>query len=199
MRVIDGMHRLRAAQERKKTRILAKYVDCSEAEAFALAVHTNVTHGLLLSARDKEESAARIIEMHPDWSTRRIATVCSLSERKVETLRACPAAACPQLDKRVGSDGKTRFVDIEPLKQKAKDLLEADPKASLRDVARKTGISLKPSEESATPWPMRSQIIPTHHHREFHPTRSPACRNSEATRPSAPKKSAATSSSRSAN
>lgn len=46
MRVIDGMHRLRAAQLQGRTEIDARLLDISDAEAFLRGVAANVSHGL---------------------------------------------------------------------------------------------------------------------------------------------------------
>jgi hypothetical protein len=54
MRVIDGMHRLRAAMLRGATEIAVEFFDGTEAEAFARAVRENVAHGLPLSRSDRE-------------------------------------------------------------------------------------------------------------------------------------------------
>ncbi|MFD1047646.1 ParB/RepB/Spo0J family partition protein, partial [Kibdelosporangium lantanae] len=63
MRVIDGMHRLRAARMRGQNEILVRFYDGDDDEAFIVAVRTNVTHGLPLSQADRTAAAARIIEM----------------------------------------------------------------------------------------------------------------------------------------
>src|SRR4051794_21642932 len=52
MRVIDGMHRLRAAQWCDRDEIEVRFFDGSETEAFVLAVQSNIVHGLPLSVAD---------------------------------------------------------------------------------------------------------------------------------------------------
>ncbi|WP_368858328.1 ParB/RepB/Spo0J family partition protein [Nocardia alni] len=50
--VIDGVHRVRAAQLRGDSTILARLFDGGEADAFVLAVTSNTRHGLPLSSAD---------------------------------------------------------------------------------------------------------------------------------------------------
>src|SRR4051794_13870261 len=49
MRVIDGMHRVGAAQLRGDETIEARFFDGTSQEAFILAVRSNITHGRPLS------------------------------------------------------------------------------------------------------------------------------------------------------
>src|SRR6266536_5847535 len=60
MRVVDGVHRLRAAQLCGRDEIEVRFFDGSEQEAFVLAVRTNVAHGMPLSLADRKAAAARI-------------------------------------------------------------------------------------------------------------------------------------------
>ncbi|MEE3922534.1 ParB/RepB/Spo0J family partition protein [Micromonospora sp. BRA006-A] len=78
MRVIDGMHRLRAAVLRGETQIAARLFDGTVEAAFVLAVQANVTHGLPLSLADREAAAQRILRSHPHWSDRAVATAAGL-------------------------------------------------------------------------------------------------------------------------
>ncbi|MEU4746566.1 ParB/RepB/Spo0J family partition protein, partial [Actinosynnema sp. NPDC023658] len=88
MRVIDGMHRLRAAMLRGDTEIAVEFFDGTEAEAFARGVRENVTHGLPLSRADREAAAARIITAHREWSDRALAQLTGLSATTVAAVRA---------------------------------------------------------------------------------------------------------------
>ena len=83
MRVIDGMHRLRAARLHGADKIKVRFVDGDEASTFVLAVRLNVTHGLPLALKDRKAAADRIISSYPRWSDRVIASV---------TVLACLAA-----------------------------------------------------------------------------------------------------------
>src|SRR5262249_13041343 len=109
MRVVDGMHRLRAARLRGDEQIAVRFFDGDDNDAFVLAVRTNVTHGLPLSLADRKTAAERIVTSHPHWSDRMIATVSGLSAATIARIRK----AHPELaaDARVGHDGKVRPVN----------------------------------------------------------------------------------------
>lgn len=87
MRVIDGMHRVRAAQIRGETEIRATFFVGDDSEAFVAGVRANTTHGLPLSLEDREAAARRIVELFPDWSNRAIASVSGLSDKTVGAIR----------------------------------------------------------------------------------------------------------------
>lgn len=73
MRVIDGMHRLRAARQRGDTHVDVHFFDGDAAEAFVLAVELNNAHGLPLSLADRKAAAKRIMVDQPRLSDGRIA------------------------------------------------------------------------------------------------------------------------------
>jgi hypothetical protein len=62
MCVIDGMHRLRAAELRGDKTIAVRFFDGDDDAAFVLAVQANIAHGLPLSFADREAAAVRIPE-----------------------------------------------------------------------------------------------------------------------------------------
>ncbi len=139
MRVIDGMHRLRAARLRGDTEIAVRFFDGDDQDAFVLAVRTNVTHGLPLSLADRKAAARRIVMSHPHWSDRRIATTAGLSAATVARLRK--EDAVPTASARVGQDGRVRPVDSFERRRVARAIMLAEPTLSLREVARRAGIS----------------------------------------------------------
>lgn len=139
MRVIDGMHRLRAARLRGETEIAVRYFDGDDQDAFVLAVRTNVTHGLPLSLADRKAAARRIVTSHPRWSDRMIATTAGLSAATVARIRREGTAPAPT--SRVGHDGRVRPVNSLERRRVARAILLADPNLSLREVARRAGIS----------------------------------------------------------
>ena len=141
MRVIDGMHRLRAARLRGAEKIEVRFFDGDEASAFVLAVQLNVTHGLPLSLADRKAAADRIISLYPRWSDRVIASVSGLSGPAVAARRRRLTASILQSDTRVGMDGRARPVDPSRRRQAAAQLLADNPGASLREVARQAGLS----------------------------------------------------------
>jgi len=142
MRVIDGAHRLRAARLRGQRQIEVRFFDGDEHDAFVLAVSANVAHGLPLSLADRKNAAAHIVASHPHWSDRMIASVAGLSAATVARIRGDrgdhgePAPAS-----RIGHDGKVRPVNPLERRRLARALLLAEPTLSLREVARRVGIS----------------------------------------------------------
>ncbi|GAA2460792.1 ParB N-terminal domain-containing protein [Streptomyces glaucus] len=142
MRVIDGLHRLRAAQLRGHHTIAATFYDGTEADAFVLAVESNVRHGLPLSLLDRKRAAARIIATHPQWSDRKIASVTGIAPGTVADVRRSAVAGTPGEDvARIGRDGRVRPVDIAEGRRRAGQLIAENPDLSLRQIARAAGIS----------------------------------------------------------
>jgi ParB-like chromosome segregation protein Spo0J len=139
-RVIDGMHRLGAAQLRGQQTIDVRYFDGTAEEAFVVAVRSNVSHGLPLSLADREAAAARIIVSHPHWSDRSIAAATGLATRNVAAIRRSTGEAAAQAV-RIGRDGRARPVDSADGRRLASRLIADHPEASLREVARAAGIS----------------------------------------------------------
>lgn len=141
MRVIDGMHRLRAAQARGQETVEVQFFDGGAEEAFVRAVEANVAHGLPLTLADRRAAAGRILAVHPDWSNRVVAKVTGLADTTVGAIRHCPTAGLPQLDSTVGGDGRTRPLDSAKGRLKACEVIADRPDASLREIARAAGIS----------------------------------------------------------
>ncbi len=109
MHVIDGAHRVRAAQLRGRNDIDAIVVDDSESEAFIRSVTANSRHGLPLTLRDRKQAAARLLRICPDKSDRAIAELAGLSGKTVGALRRS-IDDLPQLGARVGRDGRVRAI-----------------------------------------------------------------------------------------
>jgi hypothetical protein len=141
MRVIDGMHRLGAARLRGDTEIEVRWYEGDEHDAFAMAVQTNVSHGLPLSLADRREAAARVIESHAHWSDRMIASIVNLAPTTVGTLRARSTVQKAPSNTRVGTDGRTRPISTAEGRRLAGELLRANPEAPLREVAKSTGLA----------------------------------------------------------
>jgi ParB-like chromosome segregation protein Spo0J len=140
MRVIDGIHRLRAAQLRGAAEIDAQFFHGSAAEAFLVAVRANVTHGLPLTLEDRRAAVARIMASHPELSDRSVAATAGLSARTVAGIRRCyEHATAPH---RLGKDGRVRPLSAVGGRQAASEILTERPESSLREVARLAGISV---------------------------------------------------------
>jgi Predicted transcriptional regulators len=138
-RVLDGVHRIRAAELRGESDVEVRYFDGGEEEAFLLAVQLNSVHGKPLSVDDRTAAARRIIASHPHWSDRRIASVTCLSAKTVAVLRGCSTGDGPQSNKRVGLDGRARPLRPAEGRLHAGELLAQDPNLSLRELARRAG------------------------------------------------------------
>lgn len=142
MRVIDGVHRLRAIELRGEGTILARFFDGDDAQAFALAVHLNVTHGLPLTLSERKAAARRVLRSHPHWSDRSIGLITGVSNKTVGKLRGCATGEISQLGPRLGRDGKTRPVSAANGRRRAAEFLSTNPRASLRELAREAGVSV---------------------------------------------------------
>ncbi len=142
MRVIDGMHRARAAMLTGRESIDARLYDCSEDAAYVLAVKANVTHGLPLSLADRRAAAKRIIRINPQWSDRAVAAATGLSDKTVSGLRRRSTAENPQSNTRIGRDGRARPLNNAGQRHDAAKMLNERPGIGLREVARATGLSV---------------------------------------------------------
>nr|WP_285470388.1 ParB/RepB/Spo0J family partition protein [Actinokineospora globicatena] len=142
MRVIDGMHRLRAAVLCGEDTVRVLFFDGDEAEAFVLGVRANIAHGLPLSLADRRVAAMRIIASHPRWSDRAIASATGLAARTVAVIRRCATGDAPQSRTRIGRDGRVRPLNSADGRRLACLMLREDPSTSLRQVATASGISL---------------------------------------------------------
>ncbi|MET9467336.1 hypothetical protein ABZY44_21520 [Streptomyces sp. NPDC006544] len=141
MRVIDGMHRLSAARLRGHDTVAVRFFDGSAADAYVLSVQLNVRHGLPLSRAERRTAAERILRTHPHWSDRAIAERTGLSGKTVGKLRGRVSAEIPQPHTRVGRDGTARPVSSLDGRLRAAHLIATDPTASLRELARRSGLS----------------------------------------------------------
>lgn len=142
-RVIDGMHRLRAAMLRGEERVPVVFVDCvSTDDAFVIAVKSNVAHGLPLTMTDRQAAAQRIVLSHPQWSDRIIASATGLSDKTVRSVRARVVGDGPQPSIRIGQDGRVRPLSGVDGRRLAGELMRSNPQASLRQIAKEAGVSV---------------------------------------------------------
>jgi hypothetical protein len=89
---------------------------------------------LLVLSMMVAQSAGRRIISYPQWSDRAIAKVCGLSVKTVGSLRQRMTAELPQLDARVGRDGRAR-----PLKFAAEDSSQRTDKRESGGIAAGMG------------------------------------------------------------
>jgi hypothetical protein len=140
MRVIDGMHRLKAAVLRGEVQIEAQLYEGHADDAFVLAVQANVTHGLPLSLDDRVRAATRIVGSHPKWSDRAIASAVGLSPKTVGAIRLRSSSAS-ESPLRIGRDGRVRPVSTAASRRLAGELMTRNPEASLRQIADAVGLA----------------------------------------------------------
>jgi len=143
--VIDGGHRVAAARRLGLARILAVYFDGDTDDAYVEFVRRNVTHGLVLSLRERKEAANRVLQMHPEWSDRRVAEVCALSPKTVGRLRPT-SNDIEDLDLieggvREGRDHRLRPARSGSVRRRVIEALRVQPEASLRTIAVAVGAS----------------------------------------------------------
>lgn len=142
MQVIDGRHRLAAAVMNGRRTITARFYEGSEADAFLLAVSTNVRHGLPLTLAERRAAAERIVRSHPNMSDRGIARAAGLAAKTVASIRASVLDGANMPPTRVGQDGRVRPLTTVEGRRAAFVLISSRPQASLREVARASGISV---------------------------------------------------------
>jgi ParB-like chromosome segregation protein Spo0J len=140
MQVIDGLHRLRAAQLRGETAITAVFFDGDVKEAFVLAVRLNATHGLPLTLADRKAAAREIFALYPQWSDRRIAGLAGVSPKTVSAIRRRSTVEFPHPTGRIARNGVLYRSD-EQARVRAAELFAADPSASAREIALAAGVS----------------------------------------------------------
>jgi hypothetical protein len=136
------MHRLEATRLRGEAAIQVRLVDCTDKEAFVLAVKSNTLHGLPLARADRIAGAKRILGWHPDWSDRAIGVATGLSAKTIAGIRRRSPDGVQQFAKRLGRDGKRHPLVNTEGRRRAADYMATRPEASLREVAREADVSL---------------------------------------------------------
>jgi ParB-like chromosome segregation protein Spo0J len=142
MRVIDGMHRLRAAKLRGDETISVRFFEGDDGEAFLLSVDANIKHGLPLSSADREAAASRILALYPQWSDRAVAAAAGLSPTTVSAIRRRLFLPAERENARVGRDGRVRPVDGSAGRRRASAVIAMKPDAPLRAIAKEAGVSV---------------------------------------------------------
>jgi ParB-like chromosome segregation protein Spo0J len=137
MRVVDGMHRLRAATLCGEKEIEVQFQDGSDFDMFLSAVEANTTHGLRLTWADRVAATTRILHARSDWSDRRVAAIVGLSGRTVGRCRQQLSQATATMSPVGDSDQLESFAR----QRLAAEIIKERPQASVRDVARAAGLS----------------------------------------------------------
>lgn len=142
MKIIDGLHRYRAAVIKKQQTIRVEFFDGSEDDAYIYGVQANVRHGLPLTIAERKAAAERVIRIRPELSDRALARISGLSAKTVGTLRRRSGEEEPQLNTRVGLDGRVYPVNVEEGRRRALEIIRQDPNASVREISRAAGVSV---------------------------------------------------------
>jgi hypothetical protein len=87
-------------------------------------------------------AAARILASRPQWSDRAIAAAAGLSAKAVAAIRGRSSDSGPQLNIRIGRDGRVRPLDGTQGRLRASEIISSRPDLSLREIAREAGISV---------------------------------------------------------
>jgi hypothetical protein len=141
MRVIDGMHRLRAALLNGCHSIEVEFFDGCDEDAFIRGVEQNIAHGLPLTLSDRRAAAARILGWQPALSDRSVAAMTGLSPKTVGVIRTRAAEEIPHSNARQGRDGRLRPLDGSVGRLRAAEVIRANPDASVRQIAAAAAIS----------------------------------------------------------
>ncbi|GIF12716.1 ParB/RepB/Spo0J family partition protein [Actinoplanes teichomyceticus] len=139
MRVIDGVHRLHAARRNGAEEILAHLLEDDDRAAYLRSVASNVAHGLPLTLAERRAAAKRLLEWFPQCSDRSIGRVSGLSGKTVAALRKRSGTGMPA--ERIGRDGRVRPARPGADRLLVEELITQHPHASLRDLARRAGVS----------------------------------------------------------
>jgi transposase-like protein len=164
-RVIDGAHRLHAAQVVGRHEITAYVHQGSDRDAFVLSVKLNISHGLPLSRADRTAAAERVIGSHPEWSNRMIAAMTGLAATTVAVVRDRCAESRPEWDSRLGQDGRVRPVNAAEGRRRARELMIERPGASVREIAREAGIAPSTVHDVRQRLARGQDPVPTRHRR----------------------------------
>lgn len=143
--LVDGAHRLEVHRQNNRPEIRAVVVAVDDGDMLLEAVRANITHGLVLSIKERKSNAKRILSERPDLSDGAIAEACGLTDKTVAEMRPCPTPESPESDtpKRTGRDGVKRPTPeaAEEQRRKLEQHFEANPDSSSRQAASATGAS----------------------------------------------------------
>jgi hypothetical protein len=142
--VIDGVHRVEAARRLGYLSVPAVRFIGTGDEAFIESVRRNVTHGLPLTVGDRRRAALRVLARNPEWSDRRIASLCGLSGKTIARLRRQGldrGDVVVPMERRIGRDGKFRPVRSKEIHDRIRSALDDHPGGSLRFIAAIAGAS----------------------------------------------------------
>ena len=108
--LVDGWHRLAAAQDLGRMSVTATVIDVPDDEdLYAMGFALNAGHGKPLTLGDRRAFGEHLLRQHPDWADRAIGRQTGLSSNTVGRLRESLAATTQfeQPSTRVGAGGYT--------------------------------------------------------------------------------------------
>ncbi len=108
--LVDGFHRLAAAQDLELESVEVRILDSPEdGDLRGLAFDLNVRHGRPLSLADRRTEAGRVLRMRPELSDREIGRRCGLTQPTVARVREHleASAQIEHTETRVGRGGYT--------------------------------------------------------------------------------------------
>lgn len=142
--IVDGHHRYMAARQLGLCHMDCVYFEGTPELAFLEALKRNLHHGLPLSLKERESAGCRVLEVHGEWSDRRVAEACGLAPGTVARLRNTvvrPDGEDAHSTGRFGRDGRSYPANPGASRERIVRVLRAQPEMSLRAVARATGTS----------------------------------------------------------
>ncbi|WP_367318523.1 hypothetical protein [Streptomyces sp. HUAS ZL42] len=177
MRVIDGMHRVRAAVILGLDTVDSQFFDGCEAEAFIQSVTRNIADGLLLSLADRRAAVRRILTSFPTMSDRSIAVYTGLDVGVVTEIRA--AADPSRLNLPVGDGGRLPPPACTAERGHAADPVANTPERPLRPIAQETGLSSLGNAHSVREGLCRDKEQTAGAQPRMVPSRTPTARNAQ--------------------
>lgn len=99
----DGFHRVEAAHRAQALDIEADIRGGTREDAELFAAASNQSHGLRRTNEDKRRAVESVLRLRPEWSNRKIAEWCGVSDVLVGRVRTANGL---QSDTRIGRDGR---------------------------------------------------------------------------------------------
>jgi len=137
LRIVDGAHRLAAAELLGLDQVKVAYFSGADREAYIEGLRLNVRHGLPFTLRDRTAAAANLLSLCANWSDRRIAITCGVAPGTVGRMRATVQNG--QLPRREGIDGRLRPADPKEARRHISQVLAVMPNAKTHELVALTG------------------------------------------------------------
>jgi hypothetical protein len=135
--IVDGAHRLAAAELLGLDEVKVAYFSGADQEAYIEGLRLNVRQGLPFTLRDRTKAAANLVSLCSTWSDRRIAITCGVAPGTVGRIRA--TVQNEQLPRREGIDGRLRPADPKEARRHISQVLAVMPNAKTHELVAITG------------------------------------------------------------